>query len=405
MLIFTVIKNEFKVFCKDKVSLGVYLCLTLFFIWVFIQIFSPYHFEKRYSEPIELGLVNKDNTAFSKMITYQFATTDGVKDFLKFHDTSAEQALAKLQKNELAGIILLPEGFVDSIYWGENKPFVFIGNSSQRVKADLIKYQLHSACNLITAGQSGVITVWHFAKRGGANQVLLDKLYNETVYKFTLSSMGRGRVYASETLSSIPRVNPAEYFTAALLVVFSAFLGIKQTKTLVVEKEAGIFGRLKAAQVGAWQIILGKLCANLLIIMGQLLFILLLTHYAFQNYLGNSILDLLIIAGATALCISAWAIFVASISSSVQTADLLGYLGTLFLAIIGGNIYPMVALPEYIKSLHGLSFTKYAMEGFLKLFAGSPTVSLYHELGFLLCFSCVLVLCAVLTMELEWRKS
>lgn len=404
MLIFTVIKNELKVFRKDKVSLAVYLGLSLFFIWVFMQIFSPYHYEKRYSEVIELGLVNQDNTALSKMITNQFKTAEGVKDLLKFHDLAEEEALTKLRANELTGVILLPEGFVNSIYWGENKPFIFIGNNSQRAKADLIRYQLNSACNLITAGQSGVITVWRYAKWGGADQALLDQLYNDTVYRFTMSSLGRGRVYASETVSAIPAVGPAEYFTAALLIVFGTFLGIKQTKTLVVEKEAGIFRRLKGTKAGAWQIILGKLGANFIIMLGQLFLVLLISRYFFQNYLGNRFLDLLIITSASALCISAWAIFVAAISPSSQTADLLGYLGTLFLAIIGGNIYPMVALPGYIKSLHGFSFTKYAMEGFLKLFAGSPTASLYHESVILMGFSCTLIFFAILAMKLEWSK-
>ncbi|MFZ5753426.1 MAG: ABC transporter permease [Bacillota bacterium] len=404
MIIYCLIKNELKMLWKDRVALISLFLLPCFFIWFFVQVFTPYLDNKRFSEKFQIALVNEDKTAYSKMLLSQFETASHLKELVKIQETEERKALEMLEKNEVAGIILLPAGFMDSIYTGENKPFVFIGNKEKRAAANLMKHQLLSAANLISAGQSGIITAWRYAYWGGAGEDLLAKLEKQLTYSFTMNSLGRNRVFREETVSFLPKITAAEYFTASLLAVFASFLGFMGMKSLVYEKAPGLRDRLRASPLKMWQILLGKFTASFVLVLVQLVFILLLTSAFFKTYLGSPVVSILVLLAASSFAVAAWATFIAAVSSTVQIADLLGYLGTPLLAIIGGNIYPLIALPDTIKRVSDFTFNKWMASGFTKIFAADPTLSLTPDVWHLMMIGSVLLIISLGILAWPRRK-
>lgn len=404
MVMYTIIKQELKIFRKDRAAVIMLFTLPFLFIWLFMQAFSPYLYSSRYSEKFAIAIVDNDRTTASKMIVSQFETAVYLQDYVKVHHTDESTALKMLNQNRISGIIIIPPEFISSIYQGENKPFTYIGNKSRQATSDLVKNQLLSATNLVSAGQSGVITVWRYTKWGGGSPELQEQQLNESLYKFTMNSFGRNRIFTAKTVSSIPDVKPAEYFTAALLIVFATFLGIRGMKSLVNEKASGLTNRLRASPVKNWQIIGGKFLVTFLLVVIQIALILLATGIVFDNYLGGPVANMALIVAASAFAVAAWSIFVACISPTPQAADLLGYLGTPLLAMIGGNIYPLVAMPEVIKGLSNFSFNKWAMDGFLKLFAGDPSAPVTNDALMLFITGSMLLAGATGIFTLSGRK-
>jgi ABC-2 type transport system permease protein len=64
-------------------------------------------------------------------------------------------------------------------------------------------------------------------------------------------------------------------------------------------------------------------------------------------------------------------VFTASISPTPASADIIGNLGILLMAVLGGSIYPLTSMPESIRRISVLTINRWAMEGFMVLFSGS----------------------------------
>jgi len=99
--------------------------------------------------------------------------------------------------------------------------------------------------------------------------------------------------------------------------------------------------------------------------------IIFMTSKIFNNYWGAPVKDVLILFGGIILAVSAWSVFTASVSPTPASADIIGNLGILLMAVLGGSIYPLTSMPEGIRRISVLTINRWAMDGFMVLFSGS----------------------------------
>ncbi len=404
MMVIWIFKHEMKQLLKDRVAAGLLIALPLLFIWLFSLALGPHLNSDRFASKFEIALVDQDDTPGSRMLAQQFETSDYVKGYVKVDHTSEGSALELLRQDRIAGIVLIPAGFIDSVYAGTNKPLTFIANANTRAESDLIKNELTGAADLVSAGQSGIITVWRYTKWGGADQTLADKQFSAAVSSFTLASLARNNVFRLETVSGLPDVTWLEYFTAGLLAVFASFLGLRGVSSFQAERTAGMAQRLQASPLRPWQMVLGKFLALSLLIMGQLVLVVLVTGVMFHNYLGGSLAGMAVISAATAFAASALSLLAASLFHSAQAASLAGYAGSLLLAFAGGNIYPLVDLPEGVRKLSSFVFDRWSMDGFLRVFAGETFMRIAPDALVLLSISGVTLALAAGGYRLTGRR-
>ena len=129
-----------------------------------------------------------------------------------------------------------------------------------------------------------------------------------------------------------------------------------------------------------WKVVLSKLLVSIMLLVIQFGIIILMTSRLFINYWGAPVRDVLILFGAIILAVSAWSVFTASISPTPASADIIGNLGILLMAVLGGSIYPLTSMPESIRRISVLTITRWAMEGFMVLFSGSVTDTGRHAM-------------------------
>lgn len=189
--------------------------------------------------------------------------------------------------------------------------------------------------------------------------------------EYMLQALARTAVFSDTEAGVQSALTPAEYFTAALIAVFMMFAGMPGVKMMVTERSEGITQRLAAAPVGLWKVVLSKLIVSVMLIMIQFGIIILLTSKIFNNYWGASIKDVLLLFGGIVLAVSAWSVFIASLSRSPAAADIIGNLGILLMAVIGGSIYPLSSMPALVRNVSMLTINRWAMDGFMILFSGS----------------------------------
>ncbi|SDH42279.1 ABC-2 family transporter protein [Aneurinibacillus thermoaerophilus] len=404
MRLITIILKEWMLYWRDKKAALLLFLMPLFFIWLFAQALSPYLFSSRYSQTFAIAFVDEDQTLNTQMISQQLEELDYMKGFITVHRVDRKRAMDMLAQNQIAGCIIIPKGFTASLYSGDNFPVTFIGNRSQKVQADQAKNQLISATNDLSAGQSGVKAVWYAARDGGATPQQLDRILKESVFDFMTRALGRNEIYDEVTLATIPDVSFPEYFTAALTIVFVSFLGVRGSRLLAEEKELGVLDRFRTLPGGVLSLYVGKFIAMFLLLLLQTALIVGMASLMFKNYLGAAPLSFILVFFGTAFSVATWSFLLAVIGLFSRGAELLGYVGTFFLALIGGNIYPLFSLSESLQTASDFTFNKWAMHGMLKVFSGNHSLSVWPETMMLLAIGGALLVAAVVLLPLTGRK-
>lgn len=361
------LKNDIRLFLRDWKACVLLLAAPVVFISFFMYALSPYLDKSSFIEPFPIALVDKEDTTQTRILINQFKD---ISIFSEIRRMDEPQALQSLRDGEIGGIIIIPEDFTNSIAFGENNPAIVIGDSSRPLQAYIVKNISQSAVNLVTAAQSAINTIWYYDTQAGISFEERDSRFNSAVMEYMLQALARTAVFAENDTGIQSSLTPAEYFTAALIAVFMMFAGMPGVKMMVTERSEGITLRLAAAPVGMWKVVLSKLIVSIMLIIAQFGIIILLTSRIFNNYWGAPIKDVLLLFGGIVIAVSAWSVFIASLSKSPAAADIIGNLGILLMAVIGGSIYPLSSMPAFVREISMLTINRWAMDGFMVLFSG-----------------------------------
>lgn len=365
---FALLKNDIRLFLRDWKACVLLLIAPLFFISFFTYALSPYLEESSFIEPFPIAVVDKEDTTQTRMLINQVEEIGIFSEVIRMDE---EEALRSLADKEVGGVIIIPEDFTNSVSMGENKPVTVVGNGAMPLQAYVVKNIVQSASNLVTAAQGAINTIWHYDTEAGLPDGERDERFNEAVMDYMLAALARTSIFVSEDAVSEYSVTPAEYFTAALIIVFMMFAGMPGMKMLVTERTSGITSRISAAPVRVWKVVLSKLLVSVMLLVIQFGIIIFMTSKIFNNYWGAPVKDVLILFGGIILAVSAWSVFTASVSPTPASADIIGNLGILLMAVLGGSIYPLTSMPEGIRRISVLTINRWAMDGFMVLFSGS----------------------------------
>lgn len=366
------LKNDIRLYVRDWKACILLLAAPVLFIYFFTSVLSPYINKSSFIEPFPIAVVDMEDTTQTRMLIRQ---VEEVGIFSETEVLSEADAIDRLSGEQIGGIIVIPKNFTESIAEGENKPVTVIGSSSMPLKAYIVKNVAQSAANLVSAAQSAIIAIYHYDKAAGFSGKELDTRFNNAVADFFLASLARNEVFTDPEEAPQYSLTPVEYFTAALIVIFMMFAGMPAMKMLVTEKSEGVTGRLYTAPVGMWKVVLSKLLVSALLLSIQFGIIIFFTSTVFHNYWGAPFKNVIMLFTALIFAVSSWSVFVASISTSPACADIIGNLGILLMAIIGGNIYPLSSMPIAVRKISRLTITRWAMDGFMVLFSGNDAAS------------------------------
>lgn len=366
------LKNDISLFLRDWKACALLMAAPLLFISLFSHALSPFLNKSSFIEPFPIALVDLESTTQTRMLAKQL---EEISIFSEVQRIDEDTAIRHLSEKSVGGIVILPPDFTASVAAGENKPVTVIGSSAMPLEAYIVKNVLQSAANVVSAAQSAIITIYHYDKLAGLSGKELDTRYNNSIAEYFMLALARNEVFTYTDQAPQYGVTPVEYFTAALIAVFMMFAGMPGMKMLVTERSLGVTRRLSATSVAVWKMILSKLIVSVLLLVLQFCVIIAFTSVLFHNYWGAPVKNIFLLFGGLILAVSAWSVFVASVSPTPAAADMIGSLGILLTAIAGGNIYPLTSMPELIRSLSRFTMSRWAMDGFIVLFSGNDAAS------------------------------
>jgi ABC-2 type transport system permease protein len=231
----------------------------------------------------------------------------------------------------------------------------------------------------------------------------LEEQFNESTMKFFVEALSRNEMFSQVEAAPQHNVSAIEYFTASLIVIFLMFAGMPGMKMLVTERSTGVTRRLIASPVRVWQIILSKLLVSVLLSAIQFSVIIILTSVVFKSYWGAPVKSILLLFAGIIFAVSAWSVFVSAIATTPASADIIGNLGILLMAIIGGSIYPLSSMPEFVRIISRFTITRWGMDGFMVVFSGNDALSVTGYVYPLLIMGLVLFGLATGIMKLARR--
>ena len=198
---------------------------------------------------------------------------------------------------------------------------------------------MQSYADMVSAAQNGVMTAYVYYKEAYTSDKFYNDKYADVVTKFLLKALPAAK-FEDKIVSDIPDVTQYEYFTAALLVVFIMFSGIMGIKFTANEKQLGIRSRLEISPISGIEFVLSQVFYSFYYFNYQFISIIIPAAMIFNVYLSTSPLFMIILFTIIVFTVSACAVFVAISIAYPATADLVGSLGTLLMAVVGEVFIP-----------------------------------------------------------------
>jgi ABC-2 type transport system permease protein len=154
-------------------------------------------------------------------------------------------------------------------------------------------------------------------------------------------------------------------------LIFGMFLVVMPISALfILERRDGTLARLASLQVPFSLLLLGKIGPYFVINLAQALLMFAAGKTLVPWFGGESLAlparwDLLaIVAACTSLAAIGWGLLVAVSARTMEQATVLGGIGTILVAAIGGIMVPRFVMPEGMQALADLSPMAWALDGF-----------------------------------------
>lgn len=196
--------------------------------------------------------------------------------------------------------------------------------------------------------------------------------------------------------------NAVEQSVPAWLVFAIFFVVIPISTVVITERRFGTLARLKTQRVSPFAIVLGKVLPYFVINQIQILLMLLLGRYGVPLAGGESLsLDvhwsaLLLVGAALSIAGTGWALLVASLCRTTEQATIIGGVGNILAAALGGIMVPQFIMPPFMQQIATLSPMNWGLQAYLDVFlrAGTLTSVFPHALRLALFGLLALVLAA-----------
>lgn len=381
--------KDLKLLFRDK--LGFFF--TLVYPLVVAIIFGSMFGGKGDSEAraIPLAVVDEDSTAESSAFLDSLAKTAQLKITL----TSRDEALQLVRRGRVVAFVVVKKGFGNASknpFWGD-PPAVEIGaDPSRKAEAAMIEGVLISkAASRISdffddpaLQQVEISRAREAVNSTGAIQPDLKEsllgLFNE-VEKIAeiqreISSgaweFPKRSAFTPLKVSKVEITDERKYPTSAYAVTFPqaatwALIGVAAGFgiMLVIERKEGTLMRLLASPLRPGEILLGKALACFIAMVGATTFLFVVGYLGF-SVIPNSVPLLAAAIVTSAFCFVGLMMLLSALPRSHQSIGGMTWGIMLVLAVFGGSMVPLIAMPAWMRTVGSVSPMKWAvlsMEG------------------------------------------
>ena len=314
------------------------------FIIAICVISGTYSYSNKRTYGIRVGIVNNDNTEYSKLLLNFFKSN--AKDNVKGSELMIKKIAWNTFKNtgNLDAYIIIPEAFAQSLMDIESTRIKVRINQDKEVEAVMLKAVMLSYEKYVTAVQYNSYGLYKNLKKSGLPRKENIKINLLSSWDMVYMVLDKEQFFDYKVIKN-DEINIVQYYICVILYViilyFSIFVGLK----IYNEKKYGVFNLYKVSNGKWWSIIISKL-----FVMGAILivFLIFISNKLFQVMNKVISFDTFKVFLLYSLVHIAIMIVLAMIISNKNTYVLLTNASALFIIILGGGIIPKAFMPSNI---------------------------------------------------------
>ncbi|TYR79751.1 ABC transporter permease [Priestia megaterium] len=352
---------------------------ALFLIGAGLIITQTMKDEERVSK-FPVAIVDQDNTPQTKYVIGQLTESEQLSQVIKPIYTDEQDAKKRLDNNEIAAMVVLPEGFSRSIAKGTNTPLEVIGNENKPLQSQLFRYLMESAADYTSAAQSGINTIDHFLNEAGVSEEERRSEFRKNILSFGLHVLDRGSVFEERIETSLFQQDIKHYYTISfftLLLMIWSYSGLLFVKGIHPQS---VLDRLTTRGVSRMHVHAAQFFAVFVLLLPLAACLYLAGIIVLKVPLASSYTEL---ALAIAISLFAFLSLFTLLQSIVQNEKIYQLVGSALMivsAVISGHLVPTVYLPHWLEPLQVWSLNSLSLQMMFSAFDGYASKELSYYL-------------------------
>jgi ABC-2 type transport system permease protein len=326
---------------------------------------------------IPLIIINQDGGELGNALVETFSSVELADLIESSMGTDFTKARASVDADEAAAVILIPEGFTNSIIPAEGAPsstgivqIELYSNPTRPNSVGVIKTILEQFLSQVEVGRIG--------GQVAVTELLINGLITPDQAPAVGQSIGESQATSSGSSIVLNQVTAGgeevkfdvlAYLAPGMALMFLMFTVTYGGRSLLVEEAAGTLPRLLVSPTSSAQILGGKIFGIFLTGVAQLLILIGGTTLMFRLNWGNPYPVILMVL-ASVLGATGWGVLLTALLKTPGQAGAIGSAVMLIFGILGGSFTNMQLLPSSIQFLARITPNYWGLQGFTTLAAG-----------------------------------
>ena len=382
------VRKDLQIFFSDRRSVIVSFVVPIAIAAFFGSIFSG---PGNSSEPakIAIAIVDHDGSAISKAI---LSGARGDRN-LKVATPTEDEARILVRNGRTSVAVVIPEGFGEaagSAFFGDGeKPALgFLYDPSRNVELAMVRgvltqHVMEAVSAEMFGGAQGRALVERTLPQIAASPVPADQkrplleLLGSLQRYYGQQAAGNGRSGAAPRGITMPYTVKEEPMTAGSNIAYNGYahsfagmaiqfllfamanIGVE----MLLERQRGLWGRLRSAPISKTTLLLGKAISGTLISLMILLVSFGFAMIVFKVRIHGSVIGFLSISIACAIMASTFGLLVAALGNSPATARGVTTLAVLMMVMLGGAWVPTFIFPAWLQQFTLIVPVRWAVDG------------------------------------------
>lgn len=344
------------------------ICLLTVFLTVGLLVLMKAMFlieeSKAENQAVKVGIVGDIDDTYLGIGIEVIKNMEGIRNLADIRTMTEEEAKKAFATGEISAYLLVPDGFIDSVIYGENKQLTYVTNETAKdIGGLLINELVGSISKMVTMTQTSVQAMQSYM----LEYDMWDELWEATEginIAYIEVVLNRMEVFELEELGISNSITFTGHLFTGILVLLMLLWGINSVTLLVRNDNSllkilhtrGLSGKKQVlSEVGAYAVLQ---CASLLCVFICVMIIKAAFGLSIREWdvldTGEKIVFMVKLVPVVVLT-AAMQAFLYELVTNVVTGVLLQFVVAVSMAYISGCIYPLSFFPEIMQMLGAYS--------------------------------------------------
>lgn len=351
---------------------------------------------------IKVGLVNLDSGDVGAKFVEGLTGTREITNI--FDITQSDDAAAirhGVEQGDLAAALIIPEGTSDRIAAREAVTLELLQDPGSKTSAGIWAGVVRAAVSYASANLViGRVVEDEFAKPAGvlhgtggasAPAAAAPGAIGAPPVTGDVAAPQLTAVTAREVKAKTDkRVPMMSYYAAGMTAMFLLFGSMFGAFALVTERRQQTLARMLVAPASKVQIVAGKGLGIAIVGIGQLVVLLVGTKLLFGVDWGVHIEAIVLLGVAEVFAATGMAMTLAALGKTERAIGGIGPAAIMLFAATGGSMFPVDAMPSWLKPLQVIAPTYWTLGGFLDVIRGATVADVAWRAGIVMVIAVVL---------------